>query len=402
MMSTDTPTGVTGWIFRRARIALPTLLTAFALWLVCLGALAPRAQAAKDTDEVKIGQEASAELEKEYKLVTDEAYVGRVTRIGQELADIANSQEFPATYGSSKVKKFTYTFKVLDDKDVNALSMPGGFVYVNKGLVDYVQSDDELAGVLAHEIAHIAHHHMLSLIKEQAKGMNQLALVLVALIAARSSPENTGNVLMGARFVQLARLNGYSRQAEEDADLTGLSLLLKSHYNPVGMLTFMERLARDEIQRPAINWGVYQTHPYPAERAHEVEAKLKALGIPINRRAVTQGPVAAVKQNEKNKDLFEVWMGSQMMFAPAKTDQTSEQRAQAIAEHINALLNDGLRTRDVRQTSSPATVMARGELILDVKPEDASLAGEPADQVARKAYDVLYGVLLDQQMQKVF
>ncbi|MCC6484431.1 MAG: M48 family metalloprotease [Armatimonadetes bacterium] len=384
------------------RVSARAVLVASALLVTCLFAFAPVAQAKEGTDEVKIGKEASAELEKQYKLVTDEAYVGRVTRIGQELADIANAQELPATYGSSAVKKFTYTFKVLDDKDVNALSMPGGFVYVNKGLIDYVQSDDELAGVLAHEISHIAHHHMLSLIKEQAKGMNQLAMVLVAMIAARASPENTGNVLMGARFVQLARLNGYSRQAEEDADLTGLALLTRSKYNPVGMLTFMERLARDEILRPSINWGVYQTHPFAADRAHELEARLIGLGIPINRRAVTKGPVASVKQNEKDKDLFEVWLDGQMMFAPAKTDQSSEDRAKSIAEHINALLNEDLRTRDVRQSANPATVTARGELLIDVKPEDTTLAGQPADQVAKKAYDVLYGVLLNQQMEKVF
>ncbi len=358
---------------------------------------------AKPPDEDKMGQEGAQELEKQTKLVTDEAVVGRVQRIGNELAAIANATEIPATYGSPTLKKYDFKFKVLDDKDINALSMPGGYIYVNKGLVDYVQSDDELASVLAHEIAHVSHHHMLALIKEQAKLGQQMAIALVALLAARASPENTSNALMGARFIQLAKINGYSREAEEDSDLTGLQYLNRSKYSPVGMLTFMERLARDEMGRPDIQWGVYQTHPYPAERSRVLEAKLEALKIPINRRAVTRPALAEVRQNEKQKDLFEVWLGGKQFYAPSAGDQTSEARAKTLATKLNALLDQGLTLRDLKQSSKPPLLMAKGELLLDVTKADAEMdPSKDPQQIVKNAYGVLYKVLLDQQVNKLY
>lgn len=371
------------------------MLAAAALPDACLAAKEP-------ADEVKMGKEAAAELEKQYKVLKDEALQARVDKIGTELATIANELQVAALYGSDKVTKFEYSFKILDDKDVNALSMPGGFIYINKGLVDYAQSDDELAGVVAHEIAHIAHHHMMALVKEQAKMNNQLAIALLATIIAGAPTADIGNVMMGARFIQIAKLNGYSRVAEQDADAMGLAILTKSKYNPVGMLTFMERLARDELNRPAIDWGVYQTHPYPGDRSREIASRLKQMGIEIDRRAVTKAAAAEVRPS-KTEGLSEVWLGGKLMFAPSSGAQSSEERAKAVAERLNALLDAGLRLRDVRLSQDPPAVIARGESLIEVSAEDAALAaGKPASQVARDAYDVLYRMLFEQDMQKIF
>ena len=120
-----------------------------------------------DDGEVKLGRMNAEENDRQVKLITDSKILERVNRIGSELARIANNYPIPASWGSSQLKPFRYTFKVVDDKDVNAYSLPGGFIYVHKGLIDAVRSDDELAGVLAHEIAHAAHHHVLKLLREQ-------------------------------------------------------------------------------------------------------------------------------------------------------------------------------------------------------------------------------------------
>src|SRR5262249_439382 len=136
-------------------------LAGLAVFLLCAHSPALAQKTAKpppEDPEVKVGRDSAAETEKEVKFITEPAIVERVNRIGQEIAAIANSTEIPATWGDPKVKKFNYSFRVVDDKDVNAFSLPGGFIYVNKGLLDYVHSDDELAGVLAHEVAHAAHH----------------------------------------------------------------------------------------------------------------------------------------------------------------------------------------------------------------------------------------------------
>ncbi len=383
---------------RTARIFL--LLTGLS---VLLAALALPASARKEPDEIQLGREAAAELEKQYKVLKDEALQERVDRIGQELAKIANELEVPALYGSSELRKYDYVFKILDDKDVNALSMPGGFIYLNKGLVDYVQSDDELAGVIAHEISHVSHRHMMSLIREQAKLNNQLAIALLAAIISGAPAADIGNVMMGARFIQIAKLNGYSREAEKDADMTALSYLSHSKYNPVGMLTFMERLARDEINRPSVEWGIYQTHPYPGDRSRAIVARLKEMGVTIDRRAVTKAPTAEVRASEK-EGLCEIWLAGRKMFTPAPDGQNdSEHRAREISERLNALLDSGLRLRDIRLSLEPAAILARGSVLIGVTEADCALAApKSAGQVAREAYDVLYRVLFDQELERIY
>ena len=119
--------------------------------------------------EARTGQENSEQIEQSVKLVTDEAILDRVNSIGQKLAEVAKTCEVQAGYGTSDLADFTYTFKVIEDNDINAMSLPGGYIYVNSGLLDFVKSDDELAGVLAHEIAHCAHHHVAVLTQKQSK-----------------------------------------------------------------------------------------------------------------------------------------------------------------------------------------------------------------------------------------
>ena len=130
---------------------------------------APIPTAKPDDAEVRLGRDNADEHDKQSKLITDPAQLDRVRRIGNEIAAIANKEVIPAYWGHAQMKQFQYVFKIVDDKDVNAYCMPGGFVYVCKGLLDKVRSDDELAGVLAHEISHAAHHHILKLLKEQSK-----------------------------------------------------------------------------------------------------------------------------------------------------------------------------------------------------------------------------------------
>jgi hypothetical protein len=244
---------------------------------------------------------------------------------------------------------------------------------------------------------------MMSLIREQAKLNNQLAIALLAAIISGAPAADIGTVMMGARFIQIAKLNGYSREAEKDADMTALAYLSHSRYNPVGMLTFMERLARDEINRPSVEWGVYQTHPYPGDRSRAIAARLKEMGVTIDRRAVTKAPTAEVRASEK-EGLFEVWLAGRKMFTPAPDGQNdSEKRAHEISERLNALLDSGLRLRDIRLSLEPAAILARGSVLIGVTEADSALAApKSAGQVAREAYDVLYRVLFDQELERIY
>ena len=211
-----------------------------------------------EDNEVKIGRENAEENDKHVKLVTDAAIVERVNRIGQELAAVANRYPIPAQWGSSQLKQFHYTFRVVDDKDVNAYSLPGGYIYVNKGLVDYVHSDDELAGVLAHEITHASHHHMVKLIHEQSKIQNIMLPALVAAVAlSHGGVGNAGPLIMGAQLYTTAKLNTYGVEAEKDANHGGLLLMTQTKYNPGGLYSFMVRLAAEERRTGPGELGIF-------------------------------------------------------------------------------------------------------------------------------------------------
>lgn len=342
--------------------------------------------------EVSMGRKAAREVEKESKLVDDPAVQERVKTIGDTIAGIANSLEVVSTYGSSRITPFKYTIKVIDEKEINAFSLPGGYVYIHKGLLDYVQSDHELAGVLAHEFAHASHHHMAYLLKEQSKMDGRIALVLLAGILGNMDAQDLSHVLVGAQLVRIAFSSGYGQKAEADADRTAITYLNKAGYNPVGLLTFMERLARDYTDKPQVDMGIYRTHPVSRDRAKAMIAQIEGLGLPIKRREVTDA-VRAIAQSisEDNKTLNCVKLADDVIFEPAQIgeDLTSEQRAQIIATKINQLLDKEPQLHQIKLDSDRRAVLACGETLIVVTDEDVALNGKSASELAEQAADAL-------------
>src|SRR5579862_3129483 len=132
--------------------------------------------------DIEEGKKYAEEVEKQYKLSDNKEYQARVQRIGAEISAIANAgPSWHVLWGDPHLSRFDYTYKVIKSDDVNAFSLPGGHVYVYEGLMKQVESDDELAGVLAHESAHAAFRHVPTLEKEASKvTMISLPLILAA------------------------------------------------------------------------------------------------------------------------------------------------------------------------------------------------------------------------------
>lgn len=355
--------------------------------------------------EVRMGREAAQEIERTLKLITDPALVERVNRIGQEIAAVANASDVPVTWGIDKKSQFQYTFKVVDDKDVNAFSLPGGFIYVNKGLLDYVQSDHELAAVLAHEIAHAAHHHLVRLGQENEKINRRVTLpALLVMVLSGAPARDLSNVMLGVQLYQIAKINGYTQEAEMDADRAAIYYLTRTKYNPVGMLTFMERLARDEARRPERQLGIYRTHPPSRERAQAMLDLFRQLNIPVNRRAVARIlPVELREKTIQNHDLTEVYLDSVPVFAPADSNgRSSAERAQQIRERLDSLLNDGVQMYDIRLSSDRRTVVARNSPIVTIEPEDASLYGKSIEELALQVSNAIKRALWNEVIQRAY
>jgi Zn-dependent protease with chaperone function len=352
-----------------------------------------------------MGREAAQEIERTLRIINDPELVERVNRIGQEIAAVANASNIPITWGINKRSQFQYTFKVVDDKDVNAFSLPGGFIYVNKGLLDYVQSDHELAAVLAHEIAHAAHHHLLRLGQENEKINRRVTLpALLVMVLSGAPARDLSNVMTGVQLYQIAKLNGFTQEAEIDADRAAILYLTQTKYNPVGMLTFMERLARDEARRPERQLGIFRTHPPSRERAQAMLNLFRELNIPVNRRAVARIlPVELREKTVQDRSLVEVYLDSVPVFAPADRDgQTSAERARQISERLDSLLNDGIQMFDIRLSSDRRTVVARSHPILTIEPEDAALYGKSMQELAEQVSNAIKRALWNELIQRAY
>jgi beta-barrel assembly-enhancing protease len=373
------------------------ILIALCMAIPVLGADKGKDKPKEDDEEVRIGRDAAASNDKEVKLLTEPALVDRVNKIGQEIAAIANELEVKATWGNSKVRKFNYTFKVVDDKDVNAYSLPGGFIYVHKGLLDYVHSDDELAGVLAHEVAHASHHHMVKLLREQSKMQPWalLAILVGGLSAGSGRGSNPGAIAFGAQLAMTAKLNEMGVEAEKDADQTAIRYLVKTKYNPTGLMTFMERLARDEANRPIVTLGIFQTHPASPERAQSAVAQLKELKVPIRRREVDPTLRASVSMTTLNgSTVAEVKMfKTTVARLVTLDDETAEQRGAKLAAKLDRLLDDGLQSFDVRMSKDKTRVLGAMETIVAFTPNDAEVQRSTVQQLTQSAAEAVRTIL---------
>ena len=367
-------------------------------------ALAQKNKPPEEDPEIKLGRE-NAKANDEtpgMRLITDAKLLDRVNKIGQEIAAVANVEKVSATWGSDQVKKFPYSFKIVDDKDVNAYSLPGGFIYVNKGTLDYVHSDDELAGVLAHEIAHAAHHHMMKLIREQNKMQPLSLLILLAAVLANKGTD-VGALAIASQLYMVAKLNSLGVEAEKDADQAGIHYLTKTHYNPVGLLTFMERLARDESRRPEQVLGIYKTHPPSPERAKSALALLEDLTIPINRHATDpylSAQVATVKVN--GVDLAEVTVSKKMITRLAAAQgQSGVARAEKFSDLLNGLMDQDLQQYEVKLSPDKRGIVARGKLLLLFADEDAAAQNLQLAALAQGALDAIRNLIWQTQFDRV-
>lgn len=300
-----------------------------------------------------------------------------------------------------------FTFHLVKSDDINAFSTWGGQIFVTQGIVDFCQSDDELAGIVAHEVAHNMFHHLHDQIQRLQRYQQQQ---LLALLGAAFMGINVAKAAVMTQYVQLALMNGHSVEAETQADYAGCFYSYVAGYNPVGMITVFERLHRLYRLRPTpADLGAFQTHPWSDERAAHLEAQIKVLGLPVNRRAVTKALTAGVRVTPQAEGpaKVEVLLGdSPLMTMQAKgTAPTPEDRASDAALTINKALNHGLESGQLRlekadDDSYAIRAYSQGTdyQLLDVQPDDAKGADEQLPALALTVYRRLKASLRQDEM----
>jgi beta-barrel assembly-enhancing protease len=198
--------------------------------------------------EVRLGREAAAEVDRQAKFVDDPLITEYVNRVGQNIV----------LHSDSKVP---FTIKVIDSDEVNAFALPGGFFYVNKGLLLAADNEAELAGVMAHEIAHVAARHA---VENQTKASLLEYAAIAGSIFLGGIPgmiyQNTAGIGLLGIFMK------FSRGAEEEADKLGVQYMYAAGYDPGAMATMFEKLEAKNKKKPGFIARAFASHPAPPDR----------------------------------------------------------------------------------------------------------------------------------------
>ena len=215
----------------------------------------------KPAQDIELGREASKEIEQQVEIVNDERLTGYVQRIGKRLAGVAPGEKYP------------YSFKVVADPSINAFALPGGPMYVHTGLIAAADNEAQLAGVLAHEVSHVALRHSTN----QA---SKAYAFQIPIVLATGMLGNKGGLLgslsqIGVSFGLNSLFLKYSRNAEKDADILGARMLAEAGYDPIEMARFFEKLKGGGGGGRMAQF--FSDHPSPANRVRYVEEEVREL-----------------------------------------------------------------------------------------------------------------------------
>ena len=205
--------------------------------------------------EISTGKQYSMEIEKSAHLITDPVVVEYVNRVGQNI--VKNSD-----------CKVPFTIKIIDSDEINAMALPGGFFYVNSGLILAADEEAELAGVMAHETAHVCAHHAA---RGQTKGYYAEIASIPIMILAQGSYAGLG-VYEASQLVIPMGLLEFSREYEAEADWLGVQYMYRAGYDPQAFIQIFEKLDALEKHKPGTLAKVFADHPQTPDRiAHSEE-----------------------------------------------------------------------------------------------------------------------------------
>jgi predicted Zn-dependent protease len=213
--------------------------------------------------EIEIGRQAQQEIKKEVPQVRDAALANYVAGVGRRLVARARGPKYP------------YTFSVANYREINAFALPGGPVWVHRGAIQAATSEAQLAGVLAHEIAHISQRHAADKITKSLVANGLLGL-LGAILGNDGGGARAAQA--GARILAGGYMLKFSRDDEREADSAGAEMMRRAGWDPRGIIEFMDTLAREQGRNPGRVQTFLSSHPAPADRAGRLRRVVGAKG----------------------------------------------------------------------------------------------------------------------------
>src|SRR4051812_42427359 len=205
-------------------------------------------------DEIAIGKQAQAKVRKETPQLTDAPTTTYVARIGRRLASHAEGEHYP------------YRFSVADYREVNAFALPGGPVWVNRGAIQAAGTESQLAGILAHEIAHISQRHAAEQLSSAM--VTNLGLSLFGALLGNAGGAAAANI--AAHYVASGAFLKFSRDDEQEADRVGAGIMSRAGWDPHGLIDLMDTIRRQEKRDPGSVEIFFSNHPSAKDRVSEL------------------------------------------------------------------------------------------------------------------------------------
>jgi len=201
-------------------------------------------------DEIAIGKQAQAEVRRETPELHEKNVQAYIARIGRRLAAHAKGERYP------------YSFSIANYREINAFALPGGPVWVNRGAIEAARNESQLAGVLAHEIAHISQRHSARQLSNVM--VTNLGLSLLGALLGNSGGATAASI--AARYVASGAFLKFSRDDERDADRVGAAIMARAGWDAHGMIELMQTIREQQRRDPSSVEVFFSNHPAPADR----------------------------------------------------------------------------------------------------------------------------------------
>jgi beta-barrel assembly-enhancing protease len=227
------------------------------LFVLALGSGAAAFTLVSVQQEVELGQQAQAEINKQMPVLGDAQLDRYIDSVGARLAANAPGPKYP------------YSFGVVNYKELNAFALPGGPIYVHRGTIAAARTESQLAGVMAHEVAHIAQRHAAQQI---SKGI--VANGLLGLLGAVLDDGGKGEAAarIGASVLAQSVFMKFSRDDEREADRVGAEIMQRAGWDPHGLAEFMQVLQQEQQRSPSSVQTFFSSHPSPAGRVRDLQS----------------------------------------------------------------------------------------------------------------------------------
>ncbi|MBR1657971.1 MAG: M48 family metalloprotease [Synergistaceae bacterium] len=214
--------------------------------------------------EVEIGRRAMKQIEEKWPLTSDPAIVSKLEMILNRIEPFMS-------------RRIKWEIRLVKTEAMNAFCLPGGFIFFTTGIIDALNTDSELAAVMAHEMIHADRKHSLRMAADTDK-VTLGALAVMILSGGAAAP------VILAQVAQVAVTSAYTMELEAEADRLGLDALIKAGYSATGMITLFERFIAEEYKQPIHEYGIYMNHPESPKRLATAVKTLHDRGIPIERK----------------------------------------------------------------------------------------------------------------------